>query len=168
MIIRTLTFAGALASGAGLSQFPEYSQQYQQRLAGAVDEMRGVVARFDDSLASVGQTREQVFTQDPASDLEGQLVQDGKDNIARLTFLETALARVRSGSIMDQLFASPVVADSQVAKAAWADFKPALPLTVVGLALAGIGFIGGWVLFAVVLGLLGLGFAALRRRRVTA
>ncbi len=164
MIIRALTFAGALAGGAGLSQFPEYSQQYQQRLAGAVDEMRGVVARFDDSLKAVGQTREEVFAKEPASDLEGQLVKDGKDNIARLSFLETALARVRSGSIMDQFFAAPAVADSQVAKAAWADFKPAFPLTVVGLAFAGIGFIGGWVLFAVVLGLLGLAFAAWRRR----
>ncbi len=168
MIIRALTLTGALAGGAGLSQFPEYSQQYQQRLAGAVDEMRTVVAQFDDSLAAVGKTRAQVFADTPASDLEAQLLDDGKSNIARLAFLETALSKVRNASIMDQFLAAPTVTDGQVAKAAWNDFKPAIPVTVVGLAFAGIGFIGGWVLCAVILGLLGWAGAALWRRRAAA
>ncbi len=168
MIIRTLTFAGALAGGAGMSQFPEYSQQYQQRLAGAVDEMRVVVQQFDDSIARVGKTREEVFAQTPASELERQLVNDGKANIDRLSFLETALARFQNAPVLNRLLNAPVVADGKVARAAWQDFKPALPLTVVGFAFAGIGFIAGWVFFAVVLGLLGLVASVIFRRKASA
>ncbi|MCK4862479.1 MAG: DUF2937 family protein, partial [Rhodobacteraceae bacterium] len=31
---------GAVALGVSMSQFPEFTQQYQQRLGGAVDELR--------------------------------------------------------------------------------------------------------------------------------
>lgn len=165
MIIRSLTFIGALASGASLSQFPEYSQQYQQRLAGAVDEMRVVVQQFDDSLETVGKTRAEVFLAEPASDLEGQLIEDGKSNIARLTYLETALAKIKNAPVLDRFLATPSVADGKVAAAAWRDFQPALPLSVVGLAFAGVGFIGGWFIFAAGLGLLAwLGTTLFRRK----
>ena len=43
---------------AAASQFPEYSQQYVQRLGGAVDELRLVVADFDKSAAGVGLSRD--------------------------------------------------------------------------------------------------------------
>ena len=43
-MIRTLTLAGALAGAVSLSQFPEFSQQYLQRLSGAVDELLLYVA----------------------------------------------------------------------------------------------------------------------------
>ena len=168
MIVRALTVAGAVAGGAGMSQFPEYSQQYQQRLAGAVDEMRVVVAQFDDSLASVGKTRAEVFMQTGGSDLERQLIDDGKSNIARIAHLETALARVKDAPILQRLFASPAVADRKVAAAAWSDFKPALPLTIVGLACAGIGLILGWVFCSILFGLLTLVFGCMFKKRVTA
>jgi len=34
LLLRAVTFAGGLAGAVGLSQFPEFSQQYTQRLAG--------------------------------------------------------------------------------------------------------------------------------------
>lgn len=37
MIGRVLALAGGLSGAVGLSQFPEFSQQYLQRLAGQVD-----------------------------------------------------------------------------------------------------------------------------------
>ena len=46
MIIRAITLAGGLAVGAGASQFPEFSQQYAQRLGGAVDALGEVVRGF--------------------------------------------------------------------------------------------------------------------------
>ena len=54
MIARVLALLGGLAGGASLSQFPEYSQQYIQRLAGAVDELTLFVTEFDADAASVG------------------------------------------------------------------------------------------------------------------
>ena len=48
MITRTLVLAGGVAGAAILSQFPEYAQQYTQRLGGAVDALGQVVADFDD------------------------------------------------------------------------------------------------------------------------
>ncbi len=163
MIIRALTFAGALAGGAGLSQFPEYSQQYQQRLAGAVDEMRVVVANFDGMLADLGQTREQAFApgQD-LSDRETRMLDNAQANIDRLDFLETSLARVQDASVMERLFQVPAVADQQIAARAYDDFKPAVPLTVEGLACAGLGFIGGWLIIGLILGVLAFPF---RRRK---
>jgi hypothetical protein len=37
---RSLSLLGGLGLGLALSQFPEYAQQYTQRLGGAVDELR--------------------------------------------------------------------------------------------------------------------------------
>ena len=53
-MIRTLTLAGALAGAVSLSQFPEFSQQYLQRLSGAVDELRGLVLAFDATAGAAG------------------------------------------------------------------------------------------------------------------
>jgi len=44
--MRILATAGGIAGAVALSQFPEFSQQYVQRLSGATDELRAVtVAR---------------------------------------------------------------------------------------------------------------------------
>ena len=56
-MIRILAMAGGLAGAMALSQFPEFSQQYMQRMAGAVDELRGVVLAFDQSASQAGLTR---------------------------------------------------------------------------------------------------------------
>ena len=40
---RALSILGGLVLGFGFAQFPEYAQQYEQRLGGAVDELRIIV-----------------------------------------------------------------------------------------------------------------------------
>ncbi|MEL7345872.1 MAG: DUF2937 family protein, partial [Pseudomonadota bacterium] len=62
-MLRILALAGGLAGAAGMSQFPEYSQQYTQRLAGAVDELSTVVADFDASALASGLTRQEALAQ---------------------------------------------------------------------------------------------------------
>ncbi|NRB05388.1 MAG: DUF2937 family protein, partial [Rhodobacteraceae bacterium] len=47
MLGRAIALAGGLAGGLSLSQFPEFSQQYLQRLGGAVDALAVVVTDFD-------------------------------------------------------------------------------------------------------------------------
>jgi len=54
---RTLATLGGLALGFAFSQFPEYAQQYEQRLGGAVDELRIIVDDFDADARKFGLTR---------------------------------------------------------------------------------------------------------------
>ena len=61
MIVRAITLAGGLAVGAGTSQFPEFSQQYAQRLGGAVDALSEVVADFDTSAVAEGLSRSEAL-----------------------------------------------------------------------------------------------------------
>lgn len=166
MILRVITLVGALSGAAGLSQFPEYSQQYLQRLSGAVNELRVVVAQFDASLEAVGKTREEAFAISEGSDLEIRLIQDGKANVERLAFLEDALDRLQGAPVLTRLFQAPMVADTKIATEAYEDFKPALPFTVEGVACAGLGFLGGLVLVRILIAVFGWPFR--RRREVQA
>ena len=152
MIIRLLTFVGAILGGIGLSQFPEYAQQYEQRLAGAVDELRIIVDDFDRALSGLGQTREDAFAlgQD-LSPREQKLLDNAQSNITRLAFMEHALVRLRGASVLQQLGVAPLVVDIQVAGRTFADFKPAIPLTVHGLACAFLGFVVGWMLMGIII-----------------
>ena len=52
MIRRLISIVGGVGLGLVASQFPEYAQQYEQRLGGAVDELRVFVEKFDASAAS--------------------------------------------------------------------------------------------------------------------
>ena len=49
MIIKTLTLVGGMFGAATLSQFPEFTQQYMQRLGGQVDALSVVIQDFDPS-----------------------------------------------------------------------------------------------------------------------
>lgn len=55
---RIASVIGGLAVGLTLSQFPEYAQQYTQRLGGAVDELRMITAEFDSAAGKAGLTRD--------------------------------------------------------------------------------------------------------------
>jgi hypothetical protein len=57
-IARTVAMALGLAGGLSASQGPEFAQQYRQRLGGAIDELRRVVARFESDARAVGETRD--------------------------------------------------------------------------------------------------------------
>ena len=58
---RTLGILGGLALGLCLSQFPEYAQQYTQRLGGAVDELHIITTEFEVAAKEAGLTLEQAI-----------------------------------------------------------------------------------------------------------
>ena len=64
---RLLTVVAAAFGALVASQFPEFAQQYRQRLGGALDEMRQVVAEFDADAARNHLTREQALSNYGAS-----------------------------------------------------------------------------------------------------
>ncbi len=59
--------AGALVGGLTVSQYPEYAQQYHQRLGGAVEELSLVIESFDEDAKSQGLDRQEALARYDAS-----------------------------------------------------------------------------------------------------
>ena len=155
MILRSLVLIGGIIGGAAASQFPEFSQQYRQRLGGAVDALAEVVADFDASAQAEGLSREAALTQ-----LKGTAFLDRRRTDMTRTF--DRYARLRSDQVALE-GAGPFMrayhvarsADADVAVAALDTFEPAVPLTAAGGIFAGSGFLAGllavWAVLKVLL-----------------
>lgn len=162
MIVRALTLAGGLAGAAGLSQFPEFSQQYTQRLAGKVEELTRFVEEFDADAAAVGVGREQALIGLAQGGAIGaERAQTLVDTIARQRHLAAALEDLRGAGPFTRAYHANAFTDSELARGTLSDFNPALPLSFEGLIFAGLGFLAGLGVFGTLQRLLGLVF---RRR----
>jgi hypothetical protein len=165
---RTLGIVGGLALGACLSQFPEYAQQYQQRLGGAVDELRIITAEFEAAAKEAGLSREEAIDRYSKTG-DGFIAARGESmarTFARYDDLSTTLAEIRGASGWDRFTHLPQYFDSEIGRRALADYKPAVPVTVEGLAYAGTGFVVGYVALSAIAGVLLLPFRR-RPRRVS-
>ena len=141
----------ALICAAGLSQFPAFSDQYVQRLGGQVDALTRVAAAFDASASRAGLTREAAL-----ADLGGSAFRDLHQGDMRRTFdrLEHAsadLAMLRLAGPLERMALPHRLRDPETLAATWSDFSPAVPVTVAGLAAAGIGFLLGWLFFGILM-----------------
>ena len=140
---KIIILAGAIAGGVSLSQFPEFSQQYLQRLAGQVDALEEVVRDFDTSAAKAGLTREAALAQ-----LQGSAFLDLRQNDLRNLFLRHARASndlhaLRQASALERIMMPQRLGDLQTLEATWQDYRPAVPVTLDGLFTALIGFVLG-------------------------
>lgn len=160
-MIRMLCMAGGLAGAVGLGQFPEFSQQYLQRMSGAVDELRVIVASFDVTAAASGLTREQALAELEGSAFRDDLRQTLATQIARYDRLSQDYAALKRAEPLQRLAQVYRFADPVLARRTWDDFRPAIPTTADGLVCAGLGFGAGWALVALVLG----GLRRMFRRR---
>ena len=161
MIGKVLALAGGLAGAAGLSQYPEFSQQYIQRLAGQVDALTVVVADFDRSARANGLTRDVALDQLQGTAFLAARKGDMQRAFERQERLSNNLTFLRLASPIERITMPHRLADPEIFSATWADYRPALPLTVAGAIAAGLGFFAGW---GVVRGLLSLLFWPFRRR----
>ncbi len=162
-MIRTLTFVIGLGGAAGLSQFPEFSQQYVQRLGGAVDELTRVANDFDASAAAEGLTREDALAQMVGTGFVERRRADMENTFDRLDRLSADLFALRDASAVQRLTQAARLRDTELAQATWQDFKPAVPLTLDGAICALVGFFAaGGVIGAI------LRLPRLFRRRRTA
>jgi len=153
-MLRVLALAGGLLGAAGLSQFPEFSQQYLQRLSGAVTELRIVVTGFDLTARAAGKTREEALAELDREGFIGDLGNSIAGNIARFERLEQDYDALKDASALGRLAQPWNLTDSKVVQGTWEDFRPALPLTVDGALCAGVGFLLGWGLVSLLIGLL--------------
>jgi hypothetical protein len=146
MIARTLALAVGIVVATITSQLPEFAQQYRQRLGGAIDELRTVVARFDQDAGAVGLSREQAL----------QRLQSGPDDFIRRrgeSELKVMERLERLEQHRDRLaYAGPFMrvasflryGDADLANRTLSDFEPAVPVTSEGVLSAAAGFVAGY------------------------
>ena len=161
MVLRILSLAGGIAGAAVLSQFPEFSQQYLQRLAGQVDALALVTSDFDASAEKAGLSREEALTTMSGTEFLGYRQDDMRRAFARFARLSSDLTLLREAGPVERIGMPQRFADTETFAAAWADFQPAMPVTSAGAITAGVGFAGGW---AAVAGLLSVLTSPFRRR----
>ncbi len=163
MLARAFALTVAFASALATSQLPEFAQQYRQRLGGAIDELRRVMATFDDDAARTGLDRPAAL--DRLRRSPDAFVQRRGESMSatagRLAALERQRQDMDAGGPLVRVMALADNLDRDVATAAWRSFEPGVPATGEGAMLAGAGFVGGWGAAA----LLSLPF---RRRRLLA
>ncbi len=163
-MIRAICLIGGLTGAAGLSQFPEFSQQYLQRLAGQVDELTRQVVEFDQAALTDGMGREEMLQAMAATPLVATQETLWRRTFARHARLSEDLMILRDAAPLERLTLPHRMADPDTVRAVWKDFAPAVPLDVAGAASAGAGFVAGWAALAAVFGAITWPF----RRRVAA
>jgi hypothetical protein len=161
MILRGLSLAGGLAGAITTSQFPEFSQQYVQRLGGAVDALGVVVADFDASAAASDLTRSEALAQMKGTEFLDSRRADMTRTFERHDTLQNDLTAMQGAGPFMRAYHGARFTDAKIAKAAWAAYQPALPLNFAGLIFASVGFIGGLLVLGLMMRLLAWPF---RRR----
>lgn len=143
-MLKVLSVVGGIAGAAGLSQYPEFTQQYIQRLAGQVDALTIVVNDFEASAMRSGLTRTQAFEQMTGTQFLADRQADMRRTFARHAVLSDNLAELREATAMSRLTMPLKLTDLATFESTWADFQPAVPLSGAGIVAAGAGGVAGW------------------------
>jgi hypothetical protein len=146
MLMRRLALAIALIAGVIGSQGPEFAQQYRQRIGGALDELKRILAEFDAETAREGMTPAQGVQR-----LEGnrdllarERGEDMAQTIDRARRLEEQLEAMTSAGPLKRLYVMAKDFDPQIARRALDNFEPAAPLSLEAAAAAGLAAAWGW------------------------
>ncbi|GGD38445.1 DUF2937 family protein [Sinisalibacter lacisalsi] len=151
--MRILALAGGIAGAVAMSQFPTFSQQYVQRLSGAVDELRAVTIAFDTTARVAGLSREEALGLMGGSEFQNRLRDDMRSRIYRYERLNADYQALAAAAPLERLAKAYRIRDADLARRTWDDFEPAMPMTTEGFVAAGIGFAAGWGLVTLLLGL---------------
>jgi hypothetical protein len=164
---RMIAGIGGLGLALVLSQFPEYAQQYTQRLGGAVDELRVITEDFDRAAAEGGLDRATALGRYEASN-DDFLAGRGSSMTAtfqRYDQLSATLARIENADAIERLQSLPAYLDTDIGRRTLESYKPAVPVTMEGILYAGGGFILGYLVLSGIWRFVTLPF---RRRRYAA
>ena len=153
-MIRILALISGLAGAAAMSQFPEFSQQYLQRLSGAVNELCIVVTGFDIAAAAAGRTREEALAELKRDEFEHDLQRTLVSAIRRFERLDGDLAALRGAGPLGRMAQPWNMADRDLLRATMDDYQAAVPVTVDGAISAGVGYFVGWGVVVIGLGAL--------------
>ena len=139
LLDRILCAVGAVA----FSQFPEFMQQYLQRLEGHLDEARLALDRFQDAASKSGMSLEQLVAgaaQNPDKSM-GRLGEVVREAMARVNELGNADEALRQASMWTRPFVFLRHADWGIARATLGIYRPAVPTTTEGLVYAAVGIV---------------------------
>jgi hypothetical protein len=148
-IVRQVGLLFALFAGVLTSQLPEFAQQYRQRLGGAIDELQRIVDTFDRDAGSSALTRAQGIEKlsanpDPLVSQQGRRMRETE---ARLASLKQQDQAFRSAGPFDRIAVMTKRFDPYIARRAYSNFEPAVPVTYEGLVVALLGFLSGFGLW---------------------
>ncbi|WP_299742984.1 DUF2937 family protein [uncultured Tateyamaria sp.] len=143
MILRVLVLTGGVLGGALASQLPEFSQQYRQRLGGAVDALAQVVADFDASAQAEGLTRTAALAQMHGTAFLDRRRADMTRTFGRYDQLRMDLIALNGAGPLLRTYYVARSRDTEVATAALSSFEPAVPLTAAGGIFAATGLLTG-------------------------
>ncbi len=154
-MMRALALAGGITACAGFSQFPEYSQQYYQRLSGAVDELAVIVADFDRDATSLGLDRGAAIQQLELGSAMGEARALSMSRVfKRHDRLSEDLSQLQGRTSLERAFTPWRFTEPKLAQETLADFRPAVPLTFEGIGFAAMGLAVGYGLISIVFGFL--------------
>ena len=156
-MVNLVNTVGGILCGCALSQFPEYSQQYVQRMGGALDELATVVQDFDNSAKTAGYNRDEALSVMTGSAFMESRQTDMRRTFDRFDTLFDDYSRLKDANAFERLAYTARMRDGDVFKGTAKDFKPAVPLNLEGASFVSIGFLFGYGLFA--------GFMRLLRRK---
>jgi hypothetical protein len=139
---------GGVSGAAGLPQFPEFSQHCLQRHAVKVDALSAVVEDFDASAIRNSLTRVTVAKELAGTAFLADWQADMRRNFVDHARLAADLDRLRDATTPDRLTMPQRLGDSERLTAAWADFRPAIPVALDGAVSAGVRYVVGWGLLA--------------------
>ncbi|MEM6760742.1 MAG: DUF2937 family protein [Pseudomonadota bacterium] len=165
MIARVCTLCVGLVCGGLGAQFPEFSQQYVQRLGGAVDALGEVVADFDTSAAAEGLSRKAALAQMTGGAFVERRRADMVRSFDRYDRLAADLEALQGAGPFTRATMAMRMTDRDVAQAALRAFRPALPLNFAGAAFAGAGFVVGLIAAAAALRVVVWPWRRVRRAR---
>lgn len=136
---RVLCVLGAV----GLSQAPEFFQQYLQRLGGHLDEARRQLASFEVVAGQSGITLQQLIDTTKAQAVEPVAKLGGviADTQARVESLAAAESALREASVWERPFVFMSHVDHDIAARTWEVFRPAVPVTAEGFVYAAVGML---------------------------
>jgi hypothetical protein len=161
---RAMASVGGLGLALALSQFPEYAQQYTQRLGGAVDELRVITQDFDRAAVAGGLDRTEALERYNSSNddfLAGRGV-SMTATFQRFEQLSATLAEIEGANAVERFQSLPAYLDSDIGRRTLQSYKPAVPATIEGVLYAGAGFILGYLILSGIWRFCSLPF---RRRR---
>ncbi|AJE48072.1 DUF2937 family protein [Celeribacter indicus] len=163
-MLKALALAGGLLGAAIVSQFPEFTQQYTQRLGGQVEALEVVIEDFDASARRAEMTREEALASMGGSVFLENRRRDMRNTIDRHARLTADLAALRASGPLERLTMPQRVADTELALSTYHDFVPALPLSLAGGISALVGYGLGWGLVSALLAFLFWPFRRGRRK----
>lgn len=147
MLFRRVAAAFGLVVAVLASQAPEFTQQYRQRLGGAIDELQAMIARFDTEASGQSLSREQGIERlkangDPLAQGRGEALDEAVERADRLVRQRDAF---RTAGPLSQYAILAEDLDAGIARQTTVDYRPAAPLTFSGLVAAVLGFFVGWL-----------------------